>query len=258
MVLLGQHLGGRHQRGLVPAVDPGEHRGHRDQGLAGADVALQEAVHRHPPLEVTQDLVDRPFLGTGEGERQAFSQPTDAGAVDPVDHTDLGRLDRPLTEHEGELHTEQLVEHQTTTGRHRLGHRLGGVDARHRPHPVDEVVAVEERHRHRVGQRPSLGRLDAAQGLGHEAGDVGRVEAGLLRLRVDRDDAAGLVADQIDDRARHLELAPERRHLAEHDGLAPFRELAFPPALVEERQLEGARPIGDPDIDQHPIAPDPT
>ena len=45
-VLLGEHLGRREERPLVAALHRGEQRGERDDGLAGPDLALQQAVHR--------------------------------------------------------------------------------------------------------------------------------------------------------------------------------------------------------------------
>ena len=45
-VLLGQHLGRRHEGALVAALHRSEQRRHGDHGLAGADVALEQAVHR--------------------------------------------------------------------------------------------------------------------------------------------------------------------------------------------------------------------
>ena len=45
-MLLGEHLGRRHERALVPALHRGEQGGDGDDGLAGADVALQQPVHR--------------------------------------------------------------------------------------------------------------------------------------------------------------------------------------------------------------------
>ena len=41
-----------------------------DRGLAGADVALQQPLHRLRGAEVGADLVQRPLLGAGERERQ--------------------------------------------------------------------------------------------------------------------------------------------------------------------------------------------
>ena len=69
-VLLGEHLGRRHQRALVAALHGDEHRADRHEGLARADVALQQAVHRVRPGEVVLDLADRPPLRAGELVRQ--------------------------------------------------------------------------------------------------------------------------------------------------------------------------------------------
>ena len=46
VVLLGEHLGRRQQRGLAAGVDDPQHRPQRDEGLAGADLALEQPVHR--------------------------------------------------------------------------------------------------------------------------------------------------------------------------------------------------------------------
>ena len=62
-VLLGQHLGRDHEGALVPALHAVEERRERDDGLARADVALQQAVHRMRGAEVGGHLPDRSFLG---------------------------------------------------------------------------------------------------------------------------------------------------------------------------------------------------
>ena len=54
------------------------------------------------------------------------------------------------------------------------------------------------------------------------------VQAGLLRLRVHRDDPPGAVADQIDDGIGHLLPAPEALDLAEHDHLGALAVAASP------------------------------
>ena len=69
-VLLGEHLGRRHQRALPAGLDGAQQRRERDDGLAGADVALQQPLHRRRPREVAVDLGDRPLLRVGERERQ--------------------------------------------------------------------------------------------------------------------------------------------------------------------------------------------
>ncbi len=62
-VLLGEHLGRRHQRSLSPAVDRRQQRGQRDDRLAGSDVALEESVHRQRRGEVGGDLAEHATLG---------------------------------------------------------------------------------------------------------------------------------------------------------------------------------------------------
>ena len=65
-VLLGQDLGGRHERGLVAGLDRGEdgERGHHR--LARAHVALQQPVHRVGLGHVGPDLAPDPLLGRGQ------------------------------------------------------------------------------------------------------------------------------------------------------------------------------------------------
>ena len=45
-MLLGENFGGRHERRLVAVFDRLQRRQRRDHGLAAADVALQQALHR--------------------------------------------------------------------------------------------------------------------------------------------------------------------------------------------------------------------
>ena len=45
MMLAGEDLGRRHQRRLAAALDRGQHRDQRDDGLAAADIALQQPHH---------------------------------------------------------------------------------------------------------------------------------------------------------------------------------------------------------------------
>ena len=55
-VLLGEDFGGRHHRGLAAGVDRRQAADRRDDGLAAADVALQQTLHRMRLREVAQDL----------------------------------------------------------------------------------------------------------------------------------------------------------------------------------------------------------
>ena len=56
VVLLGEDLGGRQQRRLTARVDHREHRPQRHDGLAGADLALQQPVHGVAQRQVGGDL----------------------------------------------------------------------------------------------------------------------------------------------------------------------------------------------------------
>ena len=69
VVLLGQHLGGRHDGRLVPALDTHQQRCDRYHGLARTDFAVEQAVHRHRRRHVRTDLIDYPALGAGGPER---------------------------------------------------------------------------------------------------------------------------------------------------------------------------------------------
>ena len=74
-VLLGQQLGGCGERGLATAGH-GPCRGQgRNHGLAGADIALQQAQHGAFARQVGGDFPGRPGLGAGQLERQCRAQP---------------------------------------------------------------------------------------------------------------------------------------------------------------------------------------
>ena len=61
-MLFGEDLGGGHEGGLAAGLDGEEHGGEGDEGLPGADVALEEAVHGAVGFEVGADLADGAFL----------------------------------------------------------------------------------------------------------------------------------------------------------------------------------------------------
>ncbi len=56
-VLAREDLGRRHQRGLAARLDGGQHGDERDQRLARADIALQQAHHAGGAGHVADDLV---------------------------------------------------------------------------------------------------------------------------------------------------------------------------------------------------------
>ena len=72
-VLLGERLGRRHQRALPAVLDRTQERVERNDGLARADVALQQALHRRGSREIAVDLPDRLLLIRRERERQRLA-----------------------------------------------------------------------------------------------------------------------------------------------------------------------------------------
>ena len=105
-MLLGQHLGRGHQGALVTTLHRGEQGRHGDDGLAGADVSLQEAVHRVRRGEVGLDLTDRPGLRRGERIRERVVEPADEFATDLVRQPTRRPFEFAFAEHEGELHPQ--------------------------------------------------------------------------------------------------------------------------------------------------------
>ena len=80
-MLLGEHLGGREQRRLAPGVDDAQHRAERHDGLAGADLALEQPVHRVTGGQVVEDLLADRALAGGEVEGQPGVEPVEQPAL---------------------------------------------------------------------------------------------------------------------------------------------------------------------------------
>ena len=96
--------------------------------------------------------------------------------------------------------------------------RLGQVDAVERRRAVDAArSAGARRRRERVGDAPRAAACASASSTQPAISHVD--QRGLLALRVDRHDATGAVADEVDDRVGHLQPA------AVHLGLAEQRDL---------------------------------
>ena len=164
----------------------------------------------------------------------------------------LVTLERPLAQHEHELHAEQLVEREASPSLFLLAHVVGQVDAGECVAPRDHLVRGEDGSRDRVGD-PAF--RAATQGLLDPAGHLPGVDLGLLALRVDRHDATGPIADQVDDRVRHLQPAPIRVGLAEQRDLQALLQLPLPPRLIEEHHVHPPRAVTDIDVDHRaPVA----
>ncbi len=82
-VLFGQQFGRRHYGGLHAAGDCPQAGNGRDDGLAGAHVALDQAHHRMLGGEVVEDLVDDALLRARQLERQPCNKSSHRTVVVP-------------------------------------------------------------------------------------------------------------------------------------------------------------------------------
>ena len=74
VMLFGQQLGGRHQRGLGTDGHGPQSRHGGYHGFTGANIALQQTQHRMGLAEVGGDLFPGALLGAGQGKRQLFQE----------------------------------------------------------------------------------------------------------------------------------------------------------------------------------------
>ena len=108
--------------------------------------------------------------------------------------------------------------------------------------PLNAAVRSTKSNRSSTLARHGLGELAGTlEHLVEPPRDVPRVDARLVGLRVDRDELAGAVADEVDDGVRHLLATLVHVELAEHEHLHPRPQLPLPPRLVEEREPQVRR-----------------
>ena len=207
-VLLGEHLGRRHQRALVTALHRRQQRRDRDHGLAGADVALQQPVHRmgRRPGRRSISAIVRSWALVSANGRASWKRRTSAPSIawlSPRASCSSARL--RITS------TSCTRSSSSNASRRRAGsfsaHRLREVDRAERVAAPDQAESPADPVRHRVGD---ASRLTPFERVLDPAGQLPRGELHLLALRVDRHDAPGAIADQVDDRVRHLQPTPVR------------------------------------------------
>ena len=162
-MLTGQQFGGGQQRPLVPRPDgrPQGRGGH--QGLAAADVPLQQAVHRGLTGHIAQDLVHRPALRPGGGKRNG--RPEGRG-VSPAHGGAGGGGTAALEQAHPQLQHQQLLKDEAAAG---LLHGLGGggsVDVPHRLGFAGQAVFFQQGRGQGVAQQFGVG-----QQLRHAPGD---------------------------------------------------------------------------------------
>ncbi len=164
----------------------------------------------------------------------------------------LVALHRPFAQHQYQLHSQELVEGEPPTCLFLVADRLGQVDVRQRIESVEQAEALQDRWWHRVGDA-SLAA--SSQCLLDPACDFPGVDLGLLALRIDRHDPTRAVADQVDDRIRHLQSTAVDVGLAEQCDLQALSQLALTPRLVEEHHVHTPRSVADVDVDHRATVP---
>ena len=170
VVLLGERLGRRHHRALAAVLDGPQERVQRDDGLAGADVSLQQPLHRNGAGEVVVDLADRLLLIRRQRERQCL-----AVARDHVAGRAERRSERALAgcgaARDAALQEKQLLERETAA-------RDLGLLLRRRPMEGDDRVALQRE----PFARTQLGRKRVAN---VDGADEGRSDERAQPLRRD-------------------------------------------------------------------------
>ena len=252
-VLLGQHLGGRHERPLVAALD------RHQQGAHSATTVLPDPTSpcsrrcmgsgpaRSAPISSTARRW-APVRGNGSWPTKAATSAgrPGAGRHDVADAPGVA-LEHLAAHDHLELQAQELVERQPPPGPLLLGERLRRVDGAEGRGPVHELELDAPRSGQRVVERAR-----PAQRLLHPLAELPAGDARLLRRRVDGHDPPRPVPDQVDDGVGELALAPVGVELAEEQGLGAHRQLARPPRLVEERHPQRAGAVVDVELDQGP------
>ncbi len=262
IMLLGEDFGGRHERGLQAVLDRLQAGQRGDDGLAAADVALQQTAHRVRLRKVRADLLPGARLRRRERERQRGDEGSgealsrrqrlcDASAT-------LGTRARKR-----ELLRQQFVEGETPPrrmaarfefGERRIGWRLvQQADARIQ---CGQAERVEPRGRERVRDRrgkraldkfaqgrlaePGGGRVDRSEAARQRRVGVGFREAWMHHLQTEK--AAAYLAHETEARTglEQLDVAGIEVEEADAEDIA---------AVVADRHGEhAARAIGDTDF----------
>ena len=114
MMLLGEDFGRRHEGDLPAVLHREERRQQRHDGLARADVALQQPVHRLRLLHVLADVLQRLALAAGEVKREHASQ----RLTDPIVDVDRETLALGIAllppQQQADLKAEEFFQDQPT------------------------------------------------------------------------------------------------------------------------------------------------
>ena len=257
-MLHGENFRGRHQRGLVAVFDDDGRGFERHDGLAAADVALQQAVHRHAALQVRRDFRERALLRVGGLEGQHALDRFANGRLAHAKRDPRLLLRRLLPHRDAQLVKEKLLENQPQVRRRakriqrldrfRRGRKMHELD---RVAPRRKFVARQNFRGQRIGQRagkfferqindaPHRARADAADGFvnRNDAADFGRVRVSLAEqfvFRIDHLDPAGPHRIQLRLAVKHeplpglecfLEIVPVKKFAGERARLVAHEQV---------------------------------
>ena len=256
-VLLGEDFGGRHERDLLPVLHREHRREQSNDGLAGTDIALQQAVHRMGALHVVGNLLQRHALTRRQPKRQHGPERV-ANAIVHARHQRLAlRFRFALAQQQAHLEAEELLEDETALRRRPIGvegverradrgevHLLEGRPAVRKPEARPDIgrqriVEVRGEPQQRVRDQPPLHlRRDRSRALVH-GNDPARVQR--IGFRVGR---VGL--DQLEVGVGELQAGvgiPLQRAV-EHDVIARV-ELILQERGVEPRDADRAARVAD-------------
>ncbi len=248
-VLLGERLGGRHERRLHPVLDGPEHRVESDDSLSGADFAHQQPLHRSRQRDVLVDSRERPPLVPRQLERQQLREPAGGQTALGIECRRRGRpLPRRAAGEQRQLGQQQLLIGQPLR-RSAVGAaaKLGEMRGPQRCRTVGQPPARAQRRRQRLEHIVERGGV-----LAHQRQDLGGGKA--LGRRVVGD--GSVVADGFRAPGVRLDLkAAARAQLAVEDQPRPRLVTALEPGLIEEGRLHPAGAVGDGGLNQRTHAP---
>jgi hypothetical protein len=245
-VLLGQRLGRRHQRSAEARFHGSEQSVERDDGLAGADVALEQPLHRRFAGKIAVDLRDRLLLVGGQLERQQLPVARDQVAG-------LAERSRPRLlavrpgSRKADLEHEQLVEGEPPPRLLPVLERIRTVQRDERVREQRQPFGGLQLRRQRVRHVASVAHREldeAAQPLRRDLLARG-IDGRKVRRRRD---AVQVVRADLE--AAPLELAAQANPRA---GL----ELLLQPRLVEPDRGDLIALVRDPSLDDRQVSPRP-
>ena len=250
-MLGGQNLRRGEQRRLTTGVDDGEHGPQGDEGLARADFALEESVHRCLGGEFGLD--HRPDLALSVGELKGQSRVEgglDAGADRAARHRPLAGGERSASG-ECQLEQECLLVAQPPAGHLDLRPRVGRVDAAQRVQTRRQVAPIEDLFRQGI-----LGVIEEVEHGAHRLRDLPSRQ--VADGEIDRDEVLALacveVIQQRVARVGELEGSVELPDGAGEEAARARSQLVLVAVGVEEGDVEVVRAIGDDGL-QHPPPP---